>query len=828
VSHLRSTPVSSRSRLGWAAAALVVCLASGVASAGQPALVVQRSHGYPPQFLRISADARWAATGDFLDLGLNVWNLVDGALVATIPVHVAACDFSADGRLLVVASGYLGSEPEVWLYRTDSLDGPPVAHKVLEQRREVVDVGFFPNGGDVAITGGSKVSVWKDAARDGPIVLVSDHEKGVPVHLTGHALAFSADGSRWLAGRTVWTGDSFAPVATIDSAGQPAGISPDGELVYVLLPDRKLPYLSALGTFSLARHAVVATYRPPRAQLQRNLKSVDVSRDGTVYVWNEDNAVRGTLFQLGKRDGRVFASNGHMVGLAAGPRRFAFFRDSGMHLASLDGGAERVLSGATALGGRVAIADAPPRLAVEIGNSQKEKESNRAVITLDLGSGALLGRFQVPFDNNDHLSIGITDAGATRDSGGRMFMTRWGGVTVFDVARPRPVARWDFYQPDTAGLAPDGGVLYVRDEGGRSDAQPVAPRTAVWDLATLRPLRFSAREARHLSGGEMTLTPDGKWMLLCTQEGATLWDVRNDRSAATLIAPKAPDNDTFEALWMRESVAELSRDGRYAACAGRARMPTIWEVAKRRVVWTAMSLGPEVESLESLKVGFLAEGRFVAITSNRSRTVLLELPSGKPVPLPDGARLVTAAPDGRTIAASLDDGVILVDAVSGAQQARWPRSKRAVQDLVLSPDGNALLEETQGDAPFWLATRAAPTAGAPPSWSAGELAQHRKGFFHSTATRFVAGGKVLLVVTDRIVLYRVRDRATLEVVYDERPRGKGAIVTIASDGRFDGPPGSLDILRVHGDGGHLVAASASTPGYAPGLQQQWMAAAAGP
>jgi hypothetical protein len=63
------------------------------------------------------------------------------------------------------------------------------------------------------------------------------------------------------------------------------------------------------------------------------------------------------------------------------------------------------------------------------------------------------------------------------------------------------------------------------------------------------------------------------------------------------------------------------------------------------------------------------------------------------------------------------------------------------------------------------------------------------------------------------------------VAHDERPPDKGAVVAITSDGRFDGPPGSLDLLRVHGTGGHLVAASPRTPGYTPGLQKQWMAAA---
>jgi hypothetical protein len=301
----------SNSPPGWAAAALVAFSISRAAPAAQGALVVQRSHRGAPQFLRISADGRWAATGGFPDPELRVWDLVDRALVATIPAYVAACDFSTDGRLLVVASSHQADQPaELWLYRIDALDGGPLAHKTLEKDQKILDVGFFPNRGDVAITGGSKVSVWRDAARNGPVVLVSDRAKPGPVLLAGHALAFSRDGTRWLAGGRVWSGDAFAPVAAIDIAGAPAGISPDGQLVYLLLPGTIEGRWAAVGTFSLARHALVATYKPPGAELEIDLRRVDVARDGTVYIWNQDNGVRSTLFQLGKAEGHHFAASG--------------------------------------------------------------------------------------------------------------------------------------------------------------------------------------------------------------------------------------------------------------------------------------------------------------------------------------------------------------------------------------------------------------------------------------------------------------------------------------------------------------------------------------
>jgi WD40 repeat protein len=797
--------------------------------AAQGAFVVQRSHHGAAQFLRLSADGHWAASGDFTKLGLRIWDLVDEALVATIPVEIASCDFSPDGRLLVVASELRGDRPpELWIYRTDALDGAPLAHKVLEKGWDVLDVAFFPNRADVAITGGARVSVWKDAARNGPVVPVSDHEKHGPLHLTGHALGFSRDGSRWLAGGTVWSGDTFAPVASIDVGGEPVGISPDGELVYVLLPGIIEAVRGGVGTFSIARHELVARYRPPRKDVDRDVKSVAVSSDGAVYLWNQDNAHAGTLFQLGAHEGRrLAAESGSMVALATGSRRLAYFKDSWVHVASLDGGPEKVLTGAAALGRRVAIADTPARLAVEINSLRKG--SGQAVITTNLESGALLGRFEVPVDNGDHLMLGITDAGATGASGGRMFMTRWGGVTVTDLVGPRPLASWSFMHPETAELAPDGGILYVRDEGDRVHAPSEPPRTAVWDLAELRRLSFSAPQARHISAEDMALAPDGKRMLLCTKEGAVLWDVRLDRPAVKLLATRRPDAETLEALSVSPSAAALSRDGRYAACAGRGRIPTIWQVAQRREVWTGIDLPPAVEELYSVEFSFLAEGRLVAINALGSWRVpigiLLALPSGKALPLPDDVRRVTATEDGKIVAASLDDSVVLLDAITGARVARWPRPERAVHQLALSPDGSALLEEASGPAPFWLATRADSAADAAPSWSAGELAQHGFDFSYPTA-RFIEGGKVLLAVSDQIMLYRVRDRAALEVIYDERPSGKGAVVTIASDGRFDGPSGSLDLLRMRGAGGHLVAVSTGTPGYTPGLQQQWMAAAA--
>ena len=223
--------------------------------------------------------------------------------------------FRPDGRQLIVAATPIQGPLELRLYRTDSIAGPPIVRKLGDKASDVLhvlDVGFFPNGQDIAVTyhlspptkPSDRVAVWKSAAQGGPLVPVLEPSKDLrrPAEQT-RTLAFSRDGSRWLAGRTVLDGRTFEPVASLPSDG-PAALSPDGKRAYVVIPlTDGSEVMGQVGIFDIERRSLISKHRPRGAAVR--FCCIDVTHDGTAYAWNSLTINRGRysalLYQVGER-----------------------------------------------------------------------------------------------------------------------------------------------------------------------------------------------------------------------------------------------------------------------------------------------------------------------------------------------------------------------------------------------------------------------------------------------------------------------------------------------------------------------------------------------
>ena len=220
---------------------------------------------------------------------------------------------------------------------------------------------------------------------------------------------------------------------------------------------------------------------------------------------------------------------------------------------------------------------------------------------------------------------------------------------------------------------------------------------------------------------------------------------------------------------------------------------------------------------------FSDDSRFLAAALDQG-LALIELPSGNELPElgAEGADHVGFSADGSTIALAYHAEVTVFDAKTRTKFGQFPKHLgvlRQNREISLTPDGGAVLEEAELYPYLWLAVKRPGKSSASSDWRAGNLEGHIRPV---RLAMFVEGDRFVLSISDRIMLHRVSDGEGLELVYDERPAPHGAFVVVTPDGRFDGPPGSLDLLRER-KGDRLIPVSPRSEGYTPGLYQRWLA-----
>jgi hypothetical protein len=273
-----------------------------------------------------------------------------------------------------------------------------------------------------------------------------------------------------------------------------------------------------------------------------------------------------------------------------------------------------------------------------------------------------------------------------------------------------------------------------------------------------------------------------------------------------------------------EQLAELSPDARYAVCWRADGAINLWDLQRReRLLSMPNPFGHAV-------VTFFADSRFVAIQppSHPERQypkpesyapMLFELPAAVRIRLPDVTRRAAVSADGATIALASETDVALVDAKTKAPFAQWQRSApskgaaRRIEDLTFAPDGGAVVERADARPYLWMA--------ATRSRHAMNLGGHIEA---PTVVRFLEGGRVVLSISDRIMVHRVSDGDGLELVYSERPGPRGAFAFVAPNGKFDGPLEALELLRER-SGDRLIEVTERSAGHEPDLYRKWLVSA---
>jgi RNA polymerase sigma factor (sigma-70 family) len=236
----------------------------------------------------------------------------------------------------------------------------------------------------------------------------------------------------------------------------------------------------------------------------------------------------------------------------------------------------------------------------------------------------------------------------------------------------------------------------------------------VWDAAT-------GKERRHLQVGQKgttTLSPDGRMLAICADDGLHLQEAKGGKEIGRFRAADAPANPSVGS-------ARFSADGRRVAWAGTSFQQRnawtlhIWDIAtgKERRHWTGetwmgnwppdadryladYALSPDGSLLLTLtsqaaapRPGVPLETTFqVHLRDVDSGGELWQVEGGEPY------RAGIFSPDGRTVATATREHLAVYEVASGKQRAHF---KAPAWKLALSPDGRVLAAADDGSVTLW-------------------------------------------------------------------------------------------------------------------------------
>jgi WD40 repeat protein len=631
-------------------------------------------------------------------------------------VHAVA--FSLDGKMLATAGGPKDRWFHLWNARGQNLHTlalPEPGNRLL---------AFSPDGKVLAVVGGvtenGKADVHTVDTSTGK--RIGRFEAGGPAS----ALAFSADGKRLALGDetgmvTIWDARTGKPVRQLKTNARNRihllAFVGDNDRLVVASEDPKRKQDTRLHVYDAAGKELVSIRIPAGDAL----RALAVSPDGKTLAYAEDLKGGGRRLSLcALETGKTRAT---MTLEGPGPVQALAFSPDGKHLTwALDDGQVKIFDATTGKETQVAniksgiegarvLALSPDGQFLASGGTSRPRENPTLQMWL-VEKGKLA--FTVPGREGYVQTVAFSPDGKLLAAGSRSRILVWEVATRKEAYRltkaPEGACRVAF-SPDGVHLAAAG-----------SDR-----RIWVWNAADgdwLHALRGPAAEV-----SDLAFTPDSKRLFTAGRDtGLFLWDAVSGKELRQRSLPPswplavAPSPDG-------KSLSTLQSNG---------------------VVRWEQGFDSEVVSLQGAgrpdAAAFSPDGLFVAVARGHS-VGLWEVASGKsvlgltvssPGKGMDDARCLSFSRDGVLLAAgTLDGAIVLWEAATGKEMARFTGPAGTVSGLAFTRDGRLLASAGEDGSVFlwdlasaWNAQRQLP----PPKLTLGEAASRWDDLLEDDAT----------------------------------------------------------------------------------------------
>jgi RNA polymerase sigma factor (sigma-70 family) len=261
-------------------------------------------------------------------------------------------------------------------------------------------------------------------------------------------------------------------------------------------------------------------------------------------------------------------------------------------------------------------------------------------------------------------------------------------IRLWDLASDREIRRFGAADVETRHLAfsPDGTKLASTESRWMDPAQfgegPSNMPIHIWETSTGRELTRWQMD----NGSRVCFSPDGTTLASVGRQVIRLWEVANGRE----MRPQSSSHHS------EIGDADFAPDGRSVVTVGHDRTIRFWDASSGKVIRQLENSDATLEF-----VAFSRDGKSMVAGYGNQPTRLWDVASGRELrrfqlPGKPDDQFVSCAdlsPDGKTVATSADDGLILWDTATGTRRAGVAKSPlptritKLVKALRFAPDG---------------------------------------------------------------------------------------------------------------------------------------------
>ncbi|HEY7424695.1 MAG TPA: sigma-70 family RNA polymerase sigma factor [Gemmataceae bacterium] len=352
----------------------------------------------------------------------------------------------------------------------------------------------------------------------------------------------------------------------------------------------------------------------------------------------------------------------------------------------------------------------------------------------------------------DRLSKRRMDGLAFTANGSLLLLAEEKTLRLWNVKEGREASRLTLKERVlTAAISPDGRAVAITSYSDKDEDNSVR----FWDTATGKPVKdwkdWDYPKGRPAPG--VQFTPDGKSVLICTDEGILVWDPLAGKCVRTMSGRRG-FNFTF------------SPDGKWAASLG-GPVGSGFQIESMVQVWDLTTGRPHAANRPEIGhfkptdgLVFSPDGCTLASTSQGEQSVRLwDAATGRPLrSLPVKERIVldplSFMPDGKELLLGTSTAIVRLEVAGGREVRRYAPGKKgnAAQYVVrmhLSDDGRTLLALSghRNGQTLGFALHAWDTATGEPLRSVPlALPEHlRIGVGHSSPGCFSSDGRLLVI-----------------------------------------------------------------------------------